>query len=83
MYPHYEREELRADTELASDDRKDRFNEQPLKCNQEMDPKPTSAREPTLPSFYPSYFPYHAQHSIITTVQFHLELTTSNNRSNN
>jgi hypothetical protein len=51
---NYGREESGADTEPASDDRKDGFNEQPLKCNQEMDPKPTSARKPIPPSFYPS-----------------------------
>ncbi|KAF7591633.1 hypothetical protein BBP40_001272 [Aspergillus hancockii] len=36
-------------------------------------PPPSAEPEQRIPSLYPSYFPYHAQHSILSTVQNTLE----------
>lgn len=35
--------------------------------------RPTKEPDPPLPSLYPSYFPYHTQHSILCTIQRVLE----------
>ncbi|KAJ5882679.1 uncharacterized protein N7473_011113 [Penicillium subrubescens] len=70
---NYEREESGVDTVIPFDCRKDCLNKQPLYCDQGRVSRPVSARKPSLPSFYPSYFPYHAQHAILSTVQRVLE----------
>ncbi|KAJ5776748.1 uncharacterized protein N7511_001759 [Penicillium nucicola] len=70
---NYEREESGADTELPFDDCKENSDNQQLGCSQVMSSRPLTSRKPRMPSFYPSYFPYHAQHSILSTVQRVLE----------
>ncbi|KAL2801618.1 hypothetical protein BJX63DRAFT_416942 [Aspergillus granulosus] len=70
---NYEREDDPANTEVPPGDHKNHIDEKQLEGYLDIGPKPILAAELGLPSFYPSYFPYYAQHSILSTVQHVLE----------
>jgi hypothetical protein len=69
---NYERDDEGADTEVPLSDHQNYIDER-IERHTTVMSKPILAENSLLPSFYPSYFPYRAQHAILSKVQHVLE----------